>query len=133
MEENIKLKKAAAKTEIEMKKQKCQIKMAREKEVISHHQAQGAEKERTSNRYNNRDDNLGMQDNFHKSSQGAGSSKGQSVKGPPNAKKTKAEGSGPGFAGTSKNNYSNLQEPQYHHYAGNLGPQYPPPNTTQNL
>ena len=61
-EENIKLKKAAAKAEIEMKKQKCKIKMARDNEVINHHLAQDAEKERTSNRYNNRDDNRGMQD-----------------------------------------------------------------------
>ena len=111
-EENIKLKKAAAKAEIEMKKQKCKIKMARDNEVISHHLAQDAEKERTSNRYNNRDNNRGMQDNSHKSSQGAGLSKGQSGRGPPDAKKTRAGESGPGPAGTPQNNYSNLQGPQ---------------------
>ena len=131
MEENIQLRKAAARKDIEMKKQKCQIKMAKEKEVIRHHQVQDTEKERSSNRYDHRDNTLGMQDNYHKSSQGSGSSKGQSSKGPPNAKKTKAEGSGPGFAGTSKNNFANLQEPQYHQYAGNLGPQYPPPTQTK--
>ena len=131
MEENIQLKKAAARKDIEMKKQKCQIKMAKEKEVIRHHQVQDTEKEKSSNRYDHRDNTLGMQDNYHKSSQGPGSSKGQSSKVPPNAKKTKAEGSGPGFAGTSKNNFANLQEPQYHQYAGKLGPQYPPPTQTK--
>ena len=96
-EENIQLKKSAAKAEIKMKKQKCQIKMAKEKEVIRHHQVQDTEKERSSNRYDHRDNTLGMQDNYHKSSQGSGSSKGQSSKGPPNAKKNQGRRLRPWF------------------------------------
>ena len=87
MKENAQLKKAAARKDIEMKKQKCQIEMAKEKEVIRHLQEQDTEKKKSSNRYDHRDNTLGMQDNYHKSSQGPGSSKGQSSKVPPNAKK----------------------------------------------
>ena len=70
-----------------MKKQKGKIKMARDIEVINHHLTLDAEKEKTSNRYDNRYDNRGMQDNSHNSSQSVGLSKGQSGRGPPDAKK----------------------------------------------
>ena len=72
-----------------------------------------------------------MQDNSQNSSKHVGLSKGQSIKGPPNAKKTRDGESGPSPAGTPQQYYSHLQGPQRQYYKGNQGPQYPPKYVTQ--
>ena len=100
-------------------------------EVINRHLASDAEKKRDSNQFDSHSNNRGMQDNYHNSSKHVGWSQGQSFKGPPNAKKTRDGESGPSHAGTSHNNYSNLQEPQRRYPKGSQGPQYPPKYVTQ--
>ena len=72
-----------------------------------------------------------MQDNSQNSSKNVGLSKSQSIKGPPNAKKTRDGESGPGPAGTPQQNYSHLQGPQRQHYKGNQGPQPHSKSVTQ--
>ena len=89
MKENIRLRKEAANKEYEKKKDKGRIGKAGDIEVINRHLALDAEKKKTSNRYDNRSDNRGMQDNSQNSSKNVCLSKSQSIKGPPNAKKTR--------------------------------------------
>ena len=105
--------------------------MEEDTEVINSHMASDAAKKRDSNPVDNSSNNRGMQDSYHNPSKHIGWSKGQHFKGPPNAKKTRNGESGPSHAGTSHNNYSNLQEPQRRNPKGSQGPQYPPKYVTQ--
>ena len=106
--ENARLKKQAANEERKKKKDKGIIETAREDQVIDRHLANDAKKKLTSTSYY---DSRGMQGNINTSSQNVGQPKGQSSRGPTDAKMTKPEGFRPAPVGTSKNNYSHLQGP----------------------
>ena len=119
--ENARLKKEAANEESKKKKKKGTIDKAREDQVIDRHLANDAKKKLISTSCY---DSRGMQDKFNTSSQNVGQSKGQSNGGPTDAKRTKPGDFRPDPVGTSKNNYSHLQGPQWGKPKGNQGPQF---------
>ena len=117
--ENARLKKQAAIDERRKKKDRGIIEKARDIQVIDRHLTGDAEKKLTSTPYR---DNRGMQGNINTSSQNVGQPKGQSTRGPTDAKRTKPEGFRPAPVGTSKNNYSHLQGPPRGTQKGYQGP-----------
>ena len=119
--ENARLKKEAANEESKKKKKKGTIEKAREDQVIDRHLVNDAKKKLISTSCY---DSRVMQDNINTSSQNVGQSKGQSNRGPTDAKWTKPGDFRPDPVGTSKNNYSHLQGPQWGKPKGNQGPSF---------
>ena len=95
--ENARLRKEAANEENKKKKKRGTIEKARDDQVIDRHLVNDAKKKQTSTSCY---DSRGMQDKIYTSSQNVGLSKGQSNRGPPDAKRTRAGEFRPDPAGT---------------------------------
>ena len=102
-----------ASRELEEKKAKSYREGLREQQVHRDLKAQDAKKKAVTDQINRTSyhNQYGVQDKFKTSSQSVSQSNSQSKRGPPPAKRSKFGGSHSDPAGTSQNNYSNLQGP----------------------